>query len=145
LGSYPIGPFTPRLAPTVTVHPDAEVAGEVRIGPRTVLWPHSLVQGLYGAVELGAGIDVQDGATVTGHVGQVTVLGDRCIVGAAARLEGCTVGTGCLIGPGALVLPGAVIGDHAVVGAGVIVRGGMTVPPGSLAVGSPARVLSGAR
>lgn len=141
----PIGPFTPRLPATVTVHRDAEVAGEVRIGPRTVLWPGSLVQGLYGAVELGAEIDVQDGATVTGHVGQTTTLGDRCIVGGGARLEGCTVGVGCLIGPGALVLPGAVIGDHAVVGAGVIVRGGMAVPPGSLAVGSPARVLSGAR
>lgn len=96
-------------------------------------------------VELGAGIDVQDGATITGHVAQVTVLGDRCVVGSAARLEGCTVGTGCLIGPGALVLPGAVIGDHAVVGAGVTVRAGMAVPQGTLAVGSPARVLSGVR
>lgn len=140
-----IGRFTPALGPTVTMHPDAAVAGQVKIGPRTVLWPGSLVQGLYGAVELGAEIDVQDDATVTGHVSRTTILGDRCIVGRAARLEGCTVGTGCLIGPGALVLPGAVIGDRAVVGAGVVVRRGMRVPQGTLAIGSPARVLSGAR
>jgi serine acetyltransferase len=37
------------------------------------------------------------------------------------------------------VLPGATIGDEAIIGAGAIVRG--DIPPRSLAVGSPAKVI----
>ncbi len=50
-----------------------------------------------------------------------------------------TIGKRCYIGAGTIILPGAVIGDEAVIGAGAIVRG--EIPPRSLAVGTPARVV----
>jgi maltose O-acetyltransferase len=50
------------------------------------------------------------------------------------------IGRRCYIGAGSIILPGAVIGDDSVIGAGAIVRG--EIPPGSLAVGTPARVVA---
>jgi carbonic anhydrase/acetyltransferase-like protein (isoleucine patch superfamily) len=41
----------------------------------------------------------------------------------------------------ATVLDGAVIGAQSLIGAGSLVTKGMKIPPGSLVLGSPARVL----
>jgi maltose O-acetyltransferase len=49
------------------------------------------------------------------------------------------IGDGVWIGGGAIVLPGVAIGDGCVVGAGSIVT--RDLPPGSLAVGNPARII----
>jgi carbonic anhydrase/acetyltransferase-like protein (isoleucine patch superfamily) len=46
-----------------------------------------------------------------------------------------------LIGIGATVLNGATIGSGSIVGAGALVAEGKSIPPGSLAVGVPAKVV----
>jgi len=49
------------------------------------------------------------------------------------------IGNGVWIGGGAIVLPGVTIGDGCVVGAGSVVT--HNLPPNSLAVGNPARIV----
>src|SRR5437016_4691894 len=58
-----------------------------------------------------------------------------------ARVSGCTIGDDCLVGMGAIVLSRARIGAGSLIGAGALVREGQEIPPGSLAVGTPARVV----
>lgn len=58
------------------------------------------------------------------------------------RLAQVIIGRRVFVGPGALILPGSRIGDDSVVGAGAVVRG--EIPPGSLAIGNPAVVVSDA-
>ena len=48
------------------------------------------------------------------------------------------IGNGVWIGGGAIVLPGVTIGDGCVIGAGSVVT--HDLPPGSLAIGNPARI-----
>jgi maltose O-acetyltransferase len=50
-----------------------------------------------------------------------------------------TIGSRVYVGVGAIILPGVTIGDDAIVGAGGVVRD--DVPPGTVAVGVPARVV----
>lgn len=50
-----------------------------------------------------------------------------------------TIGNGCWLGGGVIVLPGVTIGDGCVIGAGSIVT--KDIPPDSLAVGNPCRVI----
>lgn len=45
----------------------------------------------------------------------------------------------CWIGERAVILPGSVIGEWSIIGAGAVVKG--TVPPMSIVVGNPARVV----
>ncbi len=85
------------------------------------------------------------------EIGAYTIIANdvRIVAHDAAlkRLTGYTevrpvvIGRHCYIGAGAIVLPGAVIGDEAIIGAGALVRG--EIPAGSVAVGSPARVIGG--
>ena len=69
------------------------------------------------------------------------VLGDDVTVGHNVVLHGCTVGNNCLIGMGAILLDGCEIGDNCIIGAGSLVPVGRKIPAGSLAVGSPCRVV----
>jgi carbonic anhydrase/acetyltransferase-like protein (isoleucine patch superfamily) len=62
-------------------------------------------------------------------------------VGHSAIVHACTVGDECLIGMGAVILDGAVIGEQCLVGARTLVTQRMQVPPGSLVMGSPAKIV----
>ena len=72
------------------------------------------------------------------------MVGDDCVIGHAAHLEGCRIENGALIGSGAIVLHRAVISTGAIVGANAVVLNDMLVPPGALAIGVPAKIREGA-
>ena len=67
-------------------------------------------------------------------------MGDDCVVGHVAHLEGCRIENGALIGSGSIVLHGAVVGTGSIVGANAVITNGMEVPPNSMALGIPAKI-----
>lgn len=137
----PFGPHHPILHPSAWVHPLAAVIGDVRIGARVSIWPGAVLRGDQGFIEVGDESNVQDGAILHDTGGRsVTRIGRRVTIGHRAILHGCTVGDRCLIGMGCIVLDNAEIGDGSIVGAGALVTAGTRIPPGSLVLGSPARV-----
>jgi carbonic anhydrase/acetyltransferase-like protein (isoleucine patch superfamily) len=69
------------------------------------------------------------------------VIGQRVTVGHLAMLHACRIEDECLIGMHATILDGAVIGARSIVGAQALVTKGTVVPPGSLVLGSPAKVV----
>ena len=117
------------------------VLGDVRIGPEASLWYQTVVRGDTEAIRIGASTNIQDLSMVHADPGVPCVVGQRVSVGHRVILHGCTVEDDCLIGMGAVVLNGARIGAGSLVGAGTLIREGMEVPPGSLVVGVPGRVV----
>jgi carbonic anhydrase/acetyltransferase-like protein (isoleucine patch superfamily) len=131
----------PRLDPSAIVLEGATVIGRVTIGPQSSVWFGAVVRGDVEDVTIGARTNLQDRAVI--HVTTdrfATRVGDEVTIGHAAVLHGCTVGDRVLIGIGAIVLDGAEIGADSMIGAGALVTPGTKVPPGHLALGSPARV-----
>jgi len=141
---YALDGFSPAVHPTAYVHPDATVIGRVELGPEASVWPQAVLRGDYGWIRVGARSSIQDGTVLHTTEEWPTVIGDDCVVGHLAHLEGCTVGNGCLIGSNSVVLNRAVIGDGSLVGAGALVSEGTVVPPDHRALGLPARVRAGA-
>ena len=131
---------SPTIDPSAFVCDAAVVIGDVRIGPDSSLWFHTVVRGDIHPIRIGARSNVQDNATIHVVGGRFpTILGDGVTVGHNAVLHGCTVEDGALIGMGAIVLDGAVIGTESLVGAGALVTPGTVVPPRSVVLGNPAR------
>lgn len=131
----------PTLHEDTFVAPGAHVIGDVHIGPKSSVWFGAVVRGDVFHIRIGAETNIQDNSVV--HVTtdrHPTIIGDRVTVGHRVILHGCTVEDGALIGMGAIVMDRAVIGAGALVGAGAIVTEGTHIPPGTLAIGSPARV-----
>ncbi|WP_409329238.1 gamma carbonic anhydrase family protein [Trujillonella humicola] len=135
--------IAPVVHPTAWVHPDATVIGRVELGPEVSIWPQAVLRGDYGEIRVGARTSIQDGTVLHTTADWPTVVGAECVVGHLAHLEGCTIGDRCLIGSQSVVLNRVVVGDEALVGAGALVSEGTAVPPGSRALGVPARVREG--
>lgn len=131
----------PRVHATAYVHPRSVVIGNVTVGAAASIWPCAVLRGDIAPIEIGEGSNIQDGAVVHVADGLPAKVGARVTVGHLAMLHACVVGDECLIGMHATVLDGAVIGARSIVGANSLVTKGTQVPPGSLVMGSPAKVV----
>ena len=137
---YALGDRTPTIHPDAFVHPDAVVIGDVRIGADSSVWPGAILRGDYGTILIGERTSIQDGAVVHAVADYPTVVGDDCVVGHLAHLEGCVVHDRALIGSGSVVLHEANVRSGATVAAGAVVRNRTDVPENALAVGVPATI-----
>jgi len=137
---YALGDRVPTIDPAAFVHPDAVVIGDVTIGPESTVWPTAVLRGDHDSIVIGAQTSIQDGTIVHCTRELPTVVGDRCVVGHNAHLEGCTVEDDCLIGSGSVVLHRVVVRRGSLVGAGALVPNGTEVPSGAMALGVPARI-----
>ena len=129
------------LHPTAWVAPGAVVVGEVKLAARSSVWFNTVVRGDTDRIEVGEDSNLQDNSTVHNDEGQPALIGARVTVGHRAIIHGCVIEDDCLIGMGSVVLSGARIGTGSLIGAASLVREGQVIPPGSLALGSPARVI----
>jgi carbonic anhydrase/acetyltransferase-like protein (isoleucine patch superfamily) len=137
---YALGDLVPRIDPTAFVHPDATVIGDVVIGPESTVWPRAVLRGDYGAIRVGARTSIQDGTVVHASTEAPTVIGDDCVVGHLAHLEGCTVENASLVGSGSVVLHRAVVRSGGLVGANAVVGNDVEVPARAMALGVPAKM-----
>jgi carbonic anhydrase/acetyltransferase-like protein (isoleucine patch superfamily) len=140
---YEIDGTAPRIDPEAYVHPDAVVIGNVTIGAESTIWPGAVLRGDYGTIVVGARTSVQDGSVVHATADCATIIGDGCVIGHLAHLEGCLLENDCLVGSGSVVLHRAVVGHGATVGANAVVTNDMRVAAGALAVGVPAIIKEG--
>jgi carbonic anhydrase/acetyltransferase-like protein (isoleucine patch superfamily) len=141
---YALGDRTPTIHADAFIHPDAVVIGDVRIGAASSVWPGAVLRGDYGTIIVGERTSIQDGAVVHAVAEYPTVIGDDCVIGHLAHLEGCVIHDHALVGSGSIVLHRANVFSGATVGAGAVVRNRMDVPPGALAIGVPAQIKEGA-
>lgn len=123
------------------VAPSADVIGDVHLGAGASIWFGAVVRGDNTPMLIGARTNIQEGAMLHSDPGAPLVIGTGCTIGHHAILHGCTIKDDVLIGMGAIVLNRAVIGAGSIVGAGALVTEGKVMPPNSLIVGSPARVV----
>ena len=131
----------PRFAPTARAAQTAVVAGEVTIGERVGLWHGAVLRGDHTSITVGDGSNVQDNAVVHVGVGYPTAIGKNVTIGHGCIIHGCMVEDDCVIGMGSILLNGCVIGEGCLVAAGSLVTQGKVIPPHSLVMGSPAKVI----
>jgi carbonic anhydrase/acetyltransferase-like protein (isoleucine patch superfamily) len=133
--------LVPTLGPRVLVCPGAAVVGDVQLGDDVSIWYGAVLRGDLAPVIVGRGSNIQDNSVL--HVGDHSpcVVGQETVVGHRVMLHGCRVEDGCLIGMQATILDDAVIGEGSLVGAAALVTQGTKVPPGSLVLGAPAKVI----
>lgn len=138
---YPFEGTWPSIDKTVFLAPGAMVVGRVEIGPHSSVWYNTVVRGDVDVVRIGSQTNIQDSSVLHGDVGVPLLIGNRVTVGHMVILHSCVVEDEAFIGMGATVLGGARIGAGAVVAARALVLQGQEIPPGMLAMGSPAKVV----
>ena len=139
---YELEGVIPRIADSAWVADSAQVMGNVELADDSSVWFGVVIRGDTETIRIGRRSNIQDMSMLHADVGKPLTVGEDVTVGHCAVLHGCTIGDGCLIGIGAVVLNGAKIGDGCLVGAGALVTEGKEFPPGSMILGSPAKVVS---
>ena len=131
----------PDIAKAAFVAPNATVLGDVKLGPLSSVWYGCVLRGDIHSIEIGEGTNIQDLTMVHLADDYGVKIGRYTTIGHGAIIHACVIGDECLIGMGATILDGAVIGDHCIVGANALVTQRFVAPPGSMILGSPAKVV----
>lgn len=130
----------PIMHPSVWIAENATVTGDVTMGSDCSVWYTAVIRGDVNAIQIGSGVNIQDGAIVHGSTGgPPTVIGDRVSVGHRAIIHGCVIEPDALIGMGAIVLDRVVVQSGSIVAAGAVVTAGTIVESGTIYAGIPAR------
>ena len=131
----------PKLGKDVYLAKGAVVLGDVTIGAHSSVWYNAVVRGDIQRIVVGHHSNIQDNAVL--HLSDVLpcIVGNRVTVGHSAIVHACKLGDEVLVGMGAVILDGAIIGKQSIIGAKALVTQGMKIPPGSLVLGAPAKVI----
>lgn len=138
---YAIDGVVPVVDPTAYVHPTAVLIGDVIVGPGCYVGPAASLRGDFGRIVFERGSNVQDCCVVHAFPGTDVVIEEDGHIGHGAILHGCIVKRNAMVGMNAVVMDEAVVGESSIVAANAFVKAGLVIPPRSLAVGAPARVL----
>jgi phenylacetic acid degradation protein len=138
---YEIDGLRPVVHPTAYVHPTAVLIGDVIVGPRCYVGPLASLRGDFGRLILEEGANVQDTCVMHGFPEDDTVVEVDGHIGHGAVLHGCRVGRNAMVGMNAVVMDKAVVGTESIVGAAAFVKAGMVIPPRSLVLGAPAKIV----
>ena len=137
----PYGKEDAVIHDSVFIAPGAFIIGNVSIGEESSVWFNAVLRGDEGPIKIGKRTSIQDNTTLHLYEGQPLTIGDEVTVGHNAILHGCTIGNRSIIGMGSTILDGAEIGEECIIGANTLISPGKKIPPRSLVVGSPGKVV----
>ena len=134
-------PHPELIDESVFIAPGAVILGDVRIGAQSSVWYNAVLRGDTDTISIGPRTNVQDSAVIHVDAGMPCTIGSGVTIGHRAVVHGAQIEDDVLIGIGAIVLSGARIGRECIIGAGSLVTGHSVIPPRSMVLGVPGRVV----
>ena len=133
--------FVPVIHESAFVHPNATVTGNVVIGRDVYVGPGAAIRGDWGGIVIDDGCNVQESCTIHMFPGVTVRLERGAHIGHGAVVHGARIGENALVGMNAVVMDNATVGAGSIVGALCFVPSEMQIPPRSVVVGNPARIV----
>lgn len=133
---------TPRWGEGCFLAENSTLVGDVELGDGVNVWYGAVLRGDVGKIRIASGANIQDLACV--HMTKNrsnAMIGESVSIGHGAIVHGALIEAGALIGMGVILMDNARIGEESLIGAGALVTEGTVIPPRSLALGRPAKVV----
>jgi gamma-carbonic anhydrase len=130
----------PTIHSSAWVVPGATVIGDVVLEEESSVWYGAVLRGDINRIVIGPRTNMQDTAVVHVDTNYPTTMGELVTVGHTAIVHACKIDNEVLIGMGAVILDDVEVGARSIVGANALVTIGTKIPPGSLVLGSPAKI-----
>jgi carbonic anhydrase/acetyltransferase-like protein (isoleucine patch superfamily) len=120
---------------------NATIRGDVVLSPGANVWFNCVLRGDLARITLGPRANLQDGTLVHVDHDQPQMIEEGVVVGHGAMLHGRVIGKDTLVGMGAILLTGCEIGRECLIAAGTLVTEGRRIPPRSVVMGVPGKVV----
>ncbi len=133
--------LSPKIHESVYIADGAKIVGDVEIGKGCSIWFNAVIRGDEGKITIGENTNIQDNCVLHSDDGAVVEIGDSITIGHGAVIRGCRIGNNTMVGMNATLMSGAVIGEESIVGANTFIPYNKEIPPRSIVVGAPARVV----
>ena len=130
----------PAIHSSAWVVPGATVLGSVVLEEESSIWYGAVLRGDINHIIIGPRSNVQDNAVVHVDTNYPTTVGELVTIGHTAIVHACKIANEVLVGMGAIILDDVEVGARSIIGANALVPMGMKIPPGSLVLGSPAKI-----
>ena len=130
----------PTIHSSAWIVPGATVLGDVILEEESSVWYGAVLRGDINRIIIGPRSNVQDNAVVHVDTGYPTSVGELVTIGHTAIVHACKIDDEVLIGMGAIILDDVEVGARSIIGANALVTMGTKIPPGSLVLGSPAKI-----
>lgn len=138
---YEFNGYRPVVHESAFVHPQATVTGNVIIGRNVYIGPGATIRGDWGEIIIEDNCNVQENCTVHMFPGVTVHLKEMAHIGHGAIIHGATIGRDVLIGMNAVIMDRVKVGDESIVGALTFIKADEQIPPRSLVVGNPHKII----
>ncbi|MCL5962321.1 MAG: gamma carbonic anhydrase family protein [Chloroflexi bacterium] len=132
---------SPNIHPSVYVAEGVQIIGRVTIGEDAGIWFNSVIRADSDSITIGPRTNIQDKSMVHCDFGEPTRIGADVTLGHGATVHAATIEDAVLVGINSVVLNRAVVGAGSIIAAGAVVLEGQIIPPRSLVVGIPGKVV----
>jgi carbonic anhydrase/acetyltransferase-like protein (isoleucine patch superfamily) len=130
----------PAIAASAVLFESAEITGDVTVGERTIIGAGVKIIGdSHGPVRIGSGVQILENTVLHLLPDNELVLEDGVIIGPAAMIHGCRIGSGSVVEPGTIVCDFSDLGPNCLVRSGSVVKQRSHFAAGSILEGFPAR------
>ncbi|CAN5170279.1 N/A [soil metagenome] len=131
----------PRVHERAFVAPTAILIGDVEIAEGASIWFGTVLRGDMARIEIGARTSVQDNSVIHTETDEPTLIGEDVTIGHLALVHSSVVERNVLVGQAAVLVGANHVATGSVICAGAVLPERMSVPPRSLVLGVPARVV----
>ncbi len=131
----------PEIHETVYIAQGAQIFGDVRIAEGASVWFNAVLRGDEGPVDIGRDCNIQDNVLIHSDLGAAVSIAERVTIGHGAVVRSCRIEADVMIGMNATIMSRAQIGKNSIVGANSFVPYNKSFPPGSMIIGTPARLI----
>jgi carbonic anhydrase/acetyltransferase-like protein (isoleucine patch superfamily) len=138
---YQYKEYIPVIHESSFIHPQAAVTGNVIIGKDCYIGPGAALRGDWGQIIIEDGCNVQENCTIHMFPGVTVLLKEGAHIGHGAIIHGAVIGKNCLVGMNAVIMDNVLLGDESIVGALTFIKEEEEIPPRSLVVGNPGKII----
>lgn len=138
---YQFKEHIPVIHESSFIHPQAAVTGNVIIGKDCYIGPGAALRGDWGQIIIEDGCNVQENCTIHMFPGVTVLLKEGAHIGHGAIIHGANIGKNCLVGMNAVIMDNVNLGDESIVGALSFIKEEEEIPPRSLVVGNPGKII----
>lgn len=131
----------PLVGKNTFIADSADIIGDIVIGNDCSIWHQAVIRADINKVAIGDCTNIQEQVSIHVDSNIPTIIGNKVTLGHGAIVHACTIEDNTLIGMGVIILDGATIGHHCLIAAGSIIPPGKTIPPKSMVMGQPGKIL----